>query len=189
MNRQNKTIAIVVGVIVLLAIIVAVAAKPKNRANEQGIGTENSVPSSEVSAENTNNTSESASSNTSGTKNTTSTSKVSSSSGTLPAGTLVVLTPGSGGIFQTGSTLHISWDSSVNLTDAQVVITLMKNGKEIVTITEKGGARADTKGFNWKIPDVSVWGEEGFSIKVTTTGLSKNLSALSGTFTIVRPQQ
>lgn len=124
-----------------------------------------------------------------GTKTGTSTTGTTTAPKPIPANTLVVITPEEGQIFKVGSTMNIAWDSSVDLSgkNTKVIIKILKDGKEITTLTEQGGWNADPKKFSWKIQDMSLWGEQGFSVSVTTTGLAKNLSARSGTFTIAKP--
>lgn len=169
MNKKN-ILVIVLLVIVLIAIIL-IAKKPKDEVVMPGADDTTAVVSSTTTT--------TTSPNKPAPKPTTPTTPI-------PANTLVLVSPIGGEMFRTGTKVSVAWDSSVDLTNAMVVVTLMKAGKELTTITEKGGAPADLKTFSWNVTDVSVWGEEGFSLKVTTTGLKKNLTAQSGTFTVVK---
>ena len=197
-NMNTKTVLIVVGVLALIGIAVAVFAG-KNKDNivsgtndtttTVGDALEGTGQIPINTAVTTGGTNKSTTTNSGGTpaKSTISSTGGGTSVNPTPSSALMITNPLGGEILRRDSTVNVTWDTTTDLTKARMVVTLMKDGRELLTLTEKGGVPATDKTFKWKIGDVSIWGEEEFSLKLTTTGLSKNLTAQSGTFTVPKP--
>jgi hypothetical protein len=163
MNRNNTLITIVVVAIIALIVILIVSANNKNEEGTTNVSvSQNSTP--------------------------TPTSGTNPSGSALPSNTLTIITPAGGEVYDAGNTVNIAWDASQALADstAKVVITLMQGAKEIAVLTPTGGIDADVEKFSWKVQDLSVWGEEGYSIRIVTTGLSNNLTAVSKVFSVTK---
>lgn len=160
-EKSNKGIVIAVIIVIILIAVLVWANKSKTAVPSTNDATATVTPSTSQSN---------------------SAVKTSPARTPIPADTLVLLSPVGGEKFNKDQVVKISWDSSVDLTSAKIIITLWKDGKELSVLSEKGGVTATAKEFNWKLPDVSVWGEEGFSIQIQTSGLVKNLKAQSGAF-------
>lgn len=114
---------------------------------------------------------------------------VDTDEGESPIEVLVILNPFAGEMFHSGNQLNINWALvSEDLLKARIVATLLNNDRELFVLTEDGGVAAYVDNFVWDIPDLSAWGEEGFSIKIKTVGLGNELEAQSGEFKVIKSQ-
>ncbi len=162
---------IIVAIIAILVIIIALVAS-----NKKTMESDTTVTTPPVEVSNT---------STTGTKGTT-TTKTTTSTTPLAARTLKLASPVGGEQYKTGAILNIDWDASEDLANATLAITLIKNGQQVAMITGKEGVSVGAGSFKWEVPDLSLWQQEGFSVKLATTNLSKNISVQSGSFTVVK---